>query len=95
MVRGLLRNILIVMAFYAVAVPLRAQDVPDPVALDQERKLKDDSEKQAQDICDSIMGVGRSKVLVNVELGLESTHKAGSTVNQKTDNNERQCDHSP
>ncbi len=86
MARSLLRNILIVMAFCAVAVPLRAQDVPDPVALDQERRLKDDSEKQAQEICDSIMGVGRSRVLVNVELGLESSHKAGSTVNQKTDN---------
>ncbi len=60
-------------------------DAPDPVALEQERRLKDDSEKQAQKICDSIMGAGRSNVLVNVELGLESTRKGGSALNQKRD----------
>lgn len=61
-------------------------DVPDPVALQQENELKDSSEKQAQDICDSILGPGRSRVLVNVELGLESTRKAGETMERKIDN---------
>ena len=59
---------------------LRAEptDAPDPTALDQERRLKDDTERQAQLICDSILGKNRSSVLVNVELGLETTHKGGS-----------------
>jgi hypothetical protein len=58
------------------AVFLRAEaDVPDPSALDQERRMKDDAEQKAQSICDSIMGKGHSSVLVNVELGLETTAK--------------------
>jgi flagellar motor switch protein FliG len=60
-------------------------DAPDPLALDQERKLKDDTERQAQSICDSILGKNRSSVLVNVELALESTRKGGSALNQKRD----------
>ena len=62
-----------------------ATDAPDPTALDQERRLKDDTERQAQLICDSILGKNRSSVLVNVELGLETTHKGGSAVNLKRD----------
>lgn len=58
-------------------------DAPDPMALDQERRLKDDSERQAQMICDSILGKSRSSVLVNVEIGLESNRKGGSALNQK------------
>lgn len=61
-------------------------DVPDPMALQQERDLKETSERQAQEICDSILGPGRSRVLVNVELGLESTRKAGAAVERKIDN---------
>jgi flagellar motor switch protein FliG len=69
------------------AVFLRAEaDVPDPSALDQERRMKDDAEQKAQSICDSIMGKGHSSVLVNVELGLETTHKGGSAVERKLDN---------
>lgn len=60
-------------------------DVPDPLALEQERQMKQDSESQAQAICDSILGKGRSSVLVNVELGLESTRKGGSALEQKMD----------
>lgn len=60
-------------------------DAPDPVALQQERLLKEDTETQAQAICDSILGKGRSSVLVNVEIGLESTRKGGTAVSQKLD----------
>lgn len=60
-------------------------DAPDPVVLNQERQLKDDTERQAQTICDSILGKNRSSVLVNVELGLESQRKGGSALNQKRD----------
>ena len=60
-------------------------EAPSPSALDQERRLKDDSERQAQMICDSILGKNRSSVLVNVEIGLESTNKGGSALNQKRD----------
>jgi flagellar motor switch protein FliG len=62
-----------------------AQDVADPVALDQERQLKESTEREAQQICDSILGPGRSRVLVSIELGLESTRKGGSALNRKTD----------
>lgn len=61
-------------------------DVPDPTALAQEHDLKETSERQAQEICDSILGTGRSRVLVNVELGLESTRKAGTAMERKIDN---------
>lgn len=61
-------------------------EAPDPMVLEQERRLKEDTERQAQSICDSIMGKGRSSVLVNVELGLESVRKGGSALNQKRDN---------
>jgi flagellar motor switch protein FliG len=74
---------------FAVKGPLcilAAEDAPDPLALEQERRLKDDTERQAQSICDSILGKGSSSVLVNVELGLESLKKGGSNVNRKLDN---------
>jgi hypothetical protein len=61
-------------------------EAPDPIVLEQERRLKDDTERQAQGICDSILGKGKSSVLVNVELGLESSRKGGSALNQKRDN---------
>ncbi len=82
-----LKNVLFFSAlFMGVSCVLHAEtDAPDPVALEQERRLKDDSERQAQMICDSIMGKGRASVLVNVELGIESTRKGGSAVNQKRD----------
>jgi flagellar motor switch protein FliG len=65
---------------------LRAEaEAPDPLVLEQERRMKEDTERQAQSICDSILGRGRSSVLVNVELGLESTRKGGSALNQKRD----------
>lgn len=63
-----------------------AEDVPDPGVLEQERKLKQDSEQKAQQICDSILGKDMSNVLVNVELGIETTHKGGSNMNRKLDN---------
>lgn len=70
----------------AFSVTLRAEtDAPDPTVLDQERRLKEDSETKAQKICDSILGGGRSNVIVNVELGIESTRKGGSALNQKRD----------
>src|SRR5947209_7075980 len=79
------RLIFSVLLLVGVTAAWAETDAPDPVALDQERRLKDDSEKQAQAICDSILGKGRSSVLVNVELGLESVRKGGSAVNQKRD----------
>jgi flagellar motor switch protein FliG len=66
--------------------PIHAEDVPDPMVLEQERKLKSDSEAKAQQICDSILGKEMANVLVNVELGLETTHKGGSNLNRKLDN---------
>ena len=66
-------------------VPLSAEDAPDPVVLDQERRLKEDAEVKAQQICDSILGKDMSNVLVNVELGIESTRKGGANFNQKRD----------
>jgi flagellar motor switch protein FliG len=79
----------ILFAFIAMAfwpVPARtADDAPDPMVLDQERKLKEDAETKAQAICDSIMGKDMSNVLVNVELGIESTRKGGANLNQKRD----------
>ncbi len=73
----------IFMAFCAIG---KAEtEAPDPNVFDQERRLKEDSEQKAQSICDSIMGKGRASVLVNVELGLESTRKGGSALNQKRD----------
>lgn len=77
--------ILSVVFLFGLASGRAETDAPDPVALDQERRLKDDSEKQAQAICDSILGKGRSSVLVNIEIGLESIRKGGSAVNQKRD----------
>lgn len=69
------------------AVFLRAEsEAPDPLVLEQERRMKEDTERQAQSICDSILGRGKSSVLVNVELGLESSRKGGSALNQKRDN---------
>jgi flagellar motor switch protein FliG len=62
-----------------------SNEAPDPTALDQERRMKDDAQKQAQQICDSILGKDRSSVLVDVELGLESTRKGGSSINLKRD----------
>ncbi|MCG3205222.1 MAG: hypothetical protein KCHDKBKB_01941 [Elusimicrobia bacterium] len=73
----------VLLGFGSVLFP--ETDAPDPMALDQERRLKDDSERQAQLICDSILGKNRSSVLVNVEIGLESTRKGGSALNQKRD----------
>ena len=64
---------------------LAESEAPDPVVLEQERRLKEDTERQAQSICDSIMGKGKSSVLVNVELGLESVRKGGSAIDQKRD----------
>ncbi len=61
-------------------------EAPDPIVLEQERRMKEDTERQAQGICDSILGKGKSSVLVNVELGLESSRKGGSALNQKRDN---------
>ena len=88
MMRLRLLKLLILTILWAPAgrVFAAGADVPDPLALQQERELKESSQRQAQDICDSILGPGRSRVLVNVELGLESTHKAGSTVERKVDN---------
>src|SRR5947207_1915718 len=71
--------------FAAVAPVWAEAEAPDPVALEQERRLKDDTEKRAQEICDSIMGKGRSNVLASIELALESVRKGGSAVNQKLD----------
>jgi hypothetical protein len=66
------------------AVFLHAEaEAPDPIVLEQERRMKEDTERQAQGICDSILGKGKSSVLVNVELGLESSRKGGSALNQK------------
>ena len=60
--------------------------IPDPVALDQERALKDDTERQAQTICDSILGKNLSSVIVSVELGpREHAQGDGSALNQKRD----------
>jgi flagellar motor switch protein FliG len=74
------------MGFFALArAASQPTDAPDPTALEQERRMKDDAERQAQAICDSILGKNRSSVLVNVELGLETTHKGGSSVNLKRD----------
>ncbi len=88
MMRKNLFKVLIVIALCGVSrFGLAAgNDVPDPTALAQEHDLKETSERQAQEICDSILGTGRSRVLVNVELGLESTRKAGSAVERKIDN---------
>ena len=61
------------------------KSAPDPVVLNQERRMKDDAERQAQGICDSILGKGKSSVLVNLELGLESTKKGGTAFNRKLD----------
>ncbi len=69
----------------AATAPLRAEDAPDPLALEQEHRLKEDTEKRAQEICDSILGKDRSNVLASVELALESVRKGGSAVNQKLD----------
>lgn len=60
-------------------------DAPDPLVLNQERQLKEDTEREAKAICDSILGKGKSSVLVSVELGLESIRKGGSALNQKRD----------
>ncbi len=80
----------ILLAFSVLALwgfsPIQAEDVPDPMVLEQERKLKEDSEEKAQQICDSILGKQMANVLVNVELGLETTHKGGSNMNRKLDN---------
>ena len=60
-----------------------AQDAPDPVVLNQERRMKDDAERQAQEICNSILGADKSSVLVNLELGLESNRKGGGALQRK------------
>jgi flagellar motor switch protein FliG len=62
------------------------EDAPDPVVLEQERHLKEDAEQKAQIICDNVLGKGLSSVLVNVELGLETSRRGGSNLNQKRDN---------
>ncbi len=56
---------------------------PDPLVLDQEKSMKEDTEAKAQAICDSIFGRGLSSVLANVELGLESVKKGGAALNRK------------
>lgn len=61
------------------------EQAPDPVVLQQERQMKDDAERQAQIICDSILGKGRSNVLVSLELGLSSTRKGGGALSRKMD----------
>jgi len=58
---------------------------PDPMVLEQERRLKEDTETKSQAICDSIFGRGLSSVLTNVELGLESVKKGGAAMNRKMD----------
>lgn len=87
MIRKKIEKLLIIIQFVlSFTLPAFAvSDAPDPVALDQERQIKEDSERQAQSICDSIMGKGQSSVLVSVELGLESVRKGGSALNQKMD----------
>ncbi len=78
--------LLAVQLIFNMAPLLRGEtDAPDPMALEQERRLKEDTEKQAQAICDSLLGKGKSSVLVNVELSLESIRKGGSALNQKRD----------
>ncbi len=60
-------------------------NAPDPMVLEQEGRLKADTESKSQAICDSIFGRGLSSVLVNVELGLESVKKGGAALNRKMD----------
>jgi len=74
-----------VLIIQAVAPVNGIEEAPDPLVLDQERRLKEDAEHQAQTICDSILGKGKSSILVNVELGLESSRKGGAALNQKRD----------
>lgn len=68
-------------------VPAVAADneAPDPIVLEQERLIKEDAERQAQTICDGIFGKDRSSVLVNVELGLQTSKKGGTAMNRKMD----------
>lgn len=60
-----------------------AAQAPDPMALEQERRIKEDTESKAQMIVDSIFGKGKASILANVELGLESSKKGGSALNRK------------
>lgn len=70
----------------SVATWLPAEtESPDPSSLEQERRIKEDAERQAQAICDSILGKDQSSVLVSVELGLESTRRGGTALSAKRD----------
>lgn len=78
--------LLTALMIFNIAVTAKAEaEAPDPLVLEQERRLKEDAERQAQIICDNILGKEKSSVLVNVELGLESIRKGGSAVNRKLD----------
>ena len=75
------------LALFSVSLVWAAPSAPDPMALEQERTLKKDAEEKAEAICNSIFGQGRSNVLVNVELGLESEKKGGAALTRKLESN--------
>ncbi|MFN0116924.1 MAG: FliG C-terminal domain-containing protein [Elusimicrobiota bacterium] len=74
-----------VSVFSPMIVELKAvgTEMPDPMALDQERRIKEDTEQKAQEICDSILGKGQASVLANIELGIETNRKGGAALDQK------------
>ncbi|OVE77046.1 hypothetical protein BVX98_03765 [bacterium F11] len=76
---------LIVLLFAYCRLSMGETSTPDPVVLSQERRMKTDAERQAQGICDSIFGKEKSSVLVNLELGLESSQKGGTAFNRTMD----------
>jgi flagellar motor switch protein FliG len=84
--KRLLPVIFVIFTLMAGVFSGAAEDAPDPNVLDQERRLKEDTETKAQDICDSIFGKDMARVLVNVELGIETVRRGGSNMNRKLDN---------
>lgn len=77
---------LLVVSLWMAPAARAELEVPDPAVLEQENRLKNEAEHRIQnDILDRVLGKGRSSVLVNINIGMESKRHHGSELEQKAE----------